>query len=587
MNAAATQSPITSQYPSPPADLEPSPRTTHGPAWHRRVHGLHVVSLQGTFEEMGRQHGALLSREIRRGPIPYYRTFTQKMARGAVPAPLAEGLRVLLRQTVGRSVQKQLPPYAIETMRGLADGAGLPFEEVLDGCVMPDTLVWLASRVIQAKRVPPAVKHRLALGLGCTSAIAWGAATRDGKLLHARNFDYHGVSCWPSTAAVLFHTPAKGQRYVAAGAAGVAMGGITAMNEAGLSLTVHQHMFTDRARLGGSPIGCVGDEIMREARSLDDAEAILGRQRPTGCWTYLVADGRAREVLAWEENPDRNAAIRVPTSESCFGYANVYLDRALGDTERDLYPTYWRHNQARHARANELLRERSAPLDAAGMGAILADVGDARCRLRDSIAMTLTVGSVVFRPEDGVMWLGSGEAPTSHGTFIPFSLAKGDHAPEHGTFTPGDAHDARMRDAFEHWRRTYVAYVDHDDLADARKELAMACALAPEQPAFHAVAGLFALQAGDARDAIASFDRAIALGHPDAARLASFHLWRARAADVAGDRAHADRDYRAVLASQPDPMVFEAAKQGLRKPYDKRRAARLHVEMSLGDVMAP
>lgn len=581
-----------SPIPTPPSSADPSPRTAHGPSWHRRVHGIHVLSLRGTFEEMGRQHGALLASEIRRGPIPYYRTFTQKLARGAVPGPLSEALRLALRHTVGRKVGEQLPPFALETMRGLAEGAGLPFDEVLDGCTMPDTLVWLASRVIELRRVPPAVRHRLALGLGCTSAVAWGAATKDGKLLHARNFDYHGVSCWPSTAAVLFHTPARravglGQRYVACGAAGVAMGGITAMNEAGLSLTVHQHMFTDRARLGGTPIGCVGDEIMREATSLADAEAILARHRPIGCWTYLVADGRRREVLCWEENPDRNVTLRVPSAETTFGYANVYLDRALGDTERDLYPTYWRHNQARHARSNELLKAQAGSLDAAGMGAILADVGDARCRLRDSIAMTLTVGSVVFRPEDGVLWLGSGEAPTSHGAFIPFSLASGDHAPEHGTFTPGDAHDARMRDAFEHWRRTYVAYVDDDDLQGARKELSMACALAPEQPAFHAVAGLFALQAGDARDATAGFDRAIALGHPDAARLASFHLWRARAADVAGDRASAERSYRAALGGQPDPMVHEAAKQGLRKPYDARRAKRLHVEMSLGDVMAP
>ena len=51
-------------------------------------------------------------------------------------------------------------------------------------------------------RAGPAVAHRVALGLGCTSAIAWDDATADGKLPHARNFDYHGVSCWPDTASV-------------------------------------------------------------------------------------------------------------------------------------------------------------------------------------------------------------------------------------------------------------------------------------------------------------------------------------------------------------------------------------------------
>jgi hypothetical protein len=386
---------------------------------------------------------------------------------------------------------------------------------------------------------------------------------------------------------VLFHTPARGLKYVSCTAAGVPMGGFTAMNEAGLTLTVHQHMFTHRTRLGGTPIAIVGDIVMREAKTLDDAEAILAQHRPIGCWTYLVADGNQREVLCWEEDPGMRAARRITTRQETFGYANIYLDEQLGETERDLYPTYWRHNQGRHAHANRILKERHGALDAAGMAAILGDLGSEGCRLRDSIAMSLTVGSVVFRPEDGTFWVGSGEAPTSHGTFIPFSLRTMDHAPEAGTLNPGDAVDPRARDAFERFRRAYVAYMDHEDVASARRELSMACDLQPEQPAYHAVAGILGLSDGDAHDAARMLDRAIAIGHPDEPRLASFHLWRARAADVAGDRMGATRSYRTVLALHADAPVRAAAEQGLSRPFTKRRAARVHVDMSLGDVMAP
>jgi len=566
---------------------ESTPKTSIGPAWHRRVHGLNVLSVAGTFHEMGRQHGALLAEDIRRGPLPYYRSFVEKIARGAAPGPLGGVLRQAMRKTVGRSVAHGMPPFALETLRGMAEGASLPFEEVLEGATMPDTLVWLAARLVELKRVPPAVRHRLALGLGCTSAIAWGGATQDGKLLHARNLDYHGVSCWPSTSTVLFHTPARGQRYVSCTAAGVPMGGFTAMNEAGLTLTVHQHMFTHRARLGGTPIAIVGDIVMREAKTLEDAEAILAQHRPIGCWTYLVADGNKREVLCWEEDPGHRATRRIKTNEEVFGYANIYLDEHLGETERDLYPTYWRHNHGRFARANQLLRERRGQLDAEGMAAILGDIGDERCRLRDSIAMALTVGSVVFRPEDGTFWVGSGEAPTSHGAFIPFSLRTMEHAPEAGTLNPGDAIDPRARDAFERFRRAYVAYMDHEDVAGARRELSMACESAPTQPAYHAVAGILGLSDGDAADAARMLDRAIALGHPDEPRLASFHLWRARAADVAGDRATATRAYRTVLGMNADAPVRAAAESGLSRPFTRRRASRVHVDMSLGDVMAP
>jgi tetratricopeptide (TPR) repeat protein len=201
--------------------------------------------------------------------------------------------------------------------------------------------------------------------------------------------------------------------------------------------------------------------------------------------------------------------------------------------------------------------------------------------------MVLTVGSVVFRPEDGTVWLGTGEAPTSHGRFEPFSLRTMDHAPEMGSFCPGDAIDAKSRDAFEHYRRAYMAYVDRDDVAAARGEMALACHTAPKQSAYHAVAGLMALQDGDARDAIRLFDTAAGLDHPDEERRSAFQLWRGRALDVDGQRKEAVQAYRAALSGKADAAVFEAARKGVRKPYRAAEARRLHIEMSLGDVMVP
>lgn len=563
-----------------------APRTL-GPATLRRAHGLNILNVAGSFEEMGRQHGALLRDEIRRGPMPYYRTFAEKIMRGTASGAVGRIARRVVQETVGRRIARNIPDFGIETLRGLAAGAELPFAEVLEAATMPDTLMWLAARMIDVKGISPATRHRLALGLGCTSAIAWGDATRDGKLYHARNLDYHGVRCWPSTAAVVFHRPSRGQKYASVTAAGVPLGGFTAMNEAGLTLTVHQHMFTHRTELGGTPIALVGDIVMREARTLDQARAILARYKPIGCWTYLIADGHRKEVLCWEEDPRRNVAKIVPTEAATFGYANIYLDEELGAHERDLYPTYWRHNQGRYAHATRILEEKRGTLDAAGMAGILADIGDTRDRLRDSIAMTLTVASVVFRPEDGTLWVGTGEAPTSHGLFVPLSLHSGDVAEGVERFTPGDAFDPATRDAFERWRRAYVAYVDDEDLETTRRELAMACTIAADQPAYHAVAGMFALKDLDDGGARELFDRALGLGHPDEERVASFHLWRGRARDVGGNRADAERDYRTVLGMRADTAVRAAAERGLRRPFDARAAKKIHVDMSLGDVIAP
>ena len=316
----------------------------------------------------GRQHGVLMREHIAHGPIPYFRKHVEKLM-GPTFGKASPMVWPAIQTLVGRRVLKGLPDFSRETLQGLADGAQLDHQQFLDGCSMPDALCWIASRAMQVKSPGPAVAHRLSLGLGCTSAMAWGGATTDGKLVHARNFDYHGVGCWPKTAAVIFHEPDAGQRYVSVAAAGVPLGGVTAMNEAGLSLTVHQHMFTAETRLGGTPIGLVGDIIMREAKSLADAEEILRRHRPIGCWTYQnIADGHNKEVLCWEENPERQVAIRSEPGQETFGYANIYLDPELGDTEVNMYGSYWRHNMGRHRRANQLLEEAGRHAQRSGSG---------------------------------------------------------------------------------------------------------------------------------------------------------------------------------------------------------------------------
>lgn len=565
----------------------PSAPRAYGPATHERVRGLHVLRLRGTPYEMGRQHGALLAAEVAAGPVPYFRGVVRRLLENAPLGGLSPVLWPAFDRLIRRRVAKGLPAFATDTIRGIADGSGVSYDELLDGCTMPDALVWAVSRVAGLRGPGPAVAHRLALGLGCTSALAWGDATRDGRLYHGRNFDYHGVGTWPRSQAVVFHEPERGQRYVSIAAAGVGLGGITAMNEAGLTLTVHQHMFTDQARLGGTPIGVTGDVVMREARSLDDAERILRGQRPCGCWTYVVSDGHRKEVLAWEESPSLAKAIRTGPRDTTFAYSNVYLDEELGRTELALYGSYWRHNGGRLRAARRALREGEGALDAAAIAAVLADPGDPRCRLRDSIAMVMTVASVVFRPEDGAFWVATGEAPTSRGAFVPFSLGARGHAPELGELSARPGEVEGMEAAFEELRRAYVAYVDDEDAARARAHAEAACALAPEQALYHALAGLFALQALDAARAEAAFERALALGHPDPERVAGFHLWRGRARDLAGRRADAVRDYRAALGHRADPPVHAAARRDLSAPYAPARARRVAIDVAFADVVSP
>ncbi len=360
------------------------------------------------------------------------------------------------------------------------------------------------------------------------------------------------------------------------------------MNSAGLTMVMHQHMFTDQAKLGGVPTAIIGDIIMREASNLDDAERILGEYKPIGCWTYLVCDGKTNEVLCWEESPERNVAIRVSKEASTFGYTNIYLDKALGDTEIDLYPSYWRHNLGRYQRTEAMLEKGLGTHDPESMAQILADEGETEgCRISTAIGMLKTVGSVVFRPEDGAFWVATGEAPTSQAEYIPFDLNTEDHAPEHGTLDTRRPADGPATKAFEYYRDSYIEFFDEKNLSASRKKLNVAVELQPEEPLYHFIEGLLSLKSKDFQAARCSFDTCIDLGHAHEERVGTFYLWRGRALDLLNQPKSALDDYRTVIELEADPMVHKAALKGLKRKYSQRKVKHIDIDFTFADVVAP
>lgn len=545
---------------------------------YRQRHGLHVLRLSGDDYAMGYQHGALLRDAIRRGSIPYFERYVEKMLAAGAGGPVGMAAAAALRHTVGRRIASGFPERARRGLEGLADGAKLSRGALQRAVTMPETYLWVLHRVLTLRRCPPAPRFGVPL-MGCTSALAWGDATINGGLLHGRNFDYQGVGAWDTEQAVVFHRPDDGLPYVSISSAGILFGGVTAMNAAGITLVVHQHMASDAYRLGGTPVGFTGDEVMRHARTLDDARRILDEHRPIGCWTYVIGSARERDVLCYEVSPTRRGWLRGEADT--FAYSNIYLHPDVAPTERLLYPSHWRNNAARWKRAGALLAEKRGAHDPDSIAAILGDRGDG-CRFEEAISVVMTVASVVFQPEAGLVWVGAGRAPTCNRPFVAFDLAREDVRDDLAPLGGGVPADAAVADAFEAYREGYTAYFDHADVAAARRHLDRASALQPQEPLLVFVGGLLALLDGDAPAAEAAFDEALRLGHREPHRVASFHLWRGRTRDRLGRRAEAERDYEQAVGG--DPYVAAAARRGLTKPWSGRRFG---VEFTMADVPMP
>lgn len=548
---------------------------------YRRYQGLHVLKIGGSDYEMGYQHGQMLKAAIPQGAVPYFAVYLEKILRQAVGERAAKTLKKGLDRWVGRQLVAEFPLHVKAHVKGLAEGAGLPEALIWQAFVLPDSFLWLSCQSQKMRKLELAPQLAVQT-MGCSSAVAQGSATKQGQLLHARNLDYMGAQVWDREAAVIFSQPEDGLNYLSITSAGIPLGGVTAMNEAGLTLAVHQHVACLNLQLGGQPVGIVGDEVMRKAQTLDQARKILDAHRPTACWTYIITSAAEKALLCYEvTGTERHWFI---TDQETFAYSNMYLSKKLADRETHLYPSQWRSNLGRYQHIDSYLKARHGQLEAQDMAYLLGDRVDARCRMRTPLAMLLTVSSAVFEPDAGRAWVGAGTVPTSTRPYYAFDLKQGtvceNLPPLLGRNVP-----EQEEQAFAHYTRAYRAYFDDNDKIQALSAMEAACQVAPRESVYAYIAGLVALSALRPELALPYLHRALELGHPDPERVAAFYLWRGRAFDVAGLRSEAKRNYAAVL-EQPavDTVVRQAAEKNLNRPW---KAKSLAIEFNYADVLIP
>lgn len=549
-----------------------------GPARHTRHEGFHVLHLYGGPYDMAFQHGALLREHIPRGPLPFFERYLEIFLRNSPLGPGAGWVAAALDAWTRRRLVSQMSPLMRATAAGLADGAGLPEQAVLRAYLMPDAVLHAMALFGRLTRAP------LAPGcacppLGCTSAVAAPERTERGKLLHARNMDFVGAGRWDAEPVVAFCHPEDGQPYVTLTSAGIAGGGITGMNQAGLTFAVHQHFPAD-VDLDGEPVGLAGEQVLREARTLDEAVSILDKHHPVGGWTYVLAD--AKGAIAYEVAPGVRRIVEM--DQGLLGYANVYQHPDLRDAERGVYPAYVQANHARHQRVWRLLRAEGVRHNEETMAAILGDSHveglSAPTVAGDGICTPYTVLSVVFRPADRRFWVGAGPAPTSAGRYVGFDLQSEGPGGKPRFVDSGETRLTPRVQAVEAYARAWRAWMEYGDLLGARAALDESLAAYDADPTVHHAAGLLALRAVDLPAAEMHLHEAL-LRETRPHRLARTQAALAFVLSLAGRKAESSAAVSEARRLAPDDTVVRRLLRGF---FTAGRARRMPVELLYADV---
>ena len=332
------------------------------------VDGTKVLYLKGTPEEMGRQHGKMLKKDIR--------GLVDRILYGvAVGSSFEKGTWVLGEI---ESAQKRLNPFMDECyyreMDALADSSELPREEVRLANFFPEMF------------------H-------CSGFAMYGKATVGGRLYHGRVLDYLRGLGLEQNAVVMVMQPEKRNAWVNVGYAGF-IGSVTAMNEK--KVAIGEMGGKGQGQWDGKPMAELVREVMEKANTLDEAVEIM-RKGPRTCeYYYVISDAKSKRAVGIAATPD---TFDVVLPGQSFERLPHPVEDAVLMSAGDRYEELARRVKAEFGKL---------------------DADSSRDLMKRPVCMTSNIHCALFAPDTLDFWIANADSksPAAHTRYTHYNLAE-------------------------------------------------------------------------------------------------------------------------------------------------------------------
>jgi len=386
--------------------------------------GNPVLDLVGTAYAMGFQHGCLLHDDIRRGVLSEYAQPLQEIpAFSKLPRWLQLLAQWYLDMRVYAPLERHAPQELLSELKGLADGAKLPYRDVFRANFLSDMkMVMLPSEVKRQK----GLMNQLA---ECTSVVVSGSECKNGHLLVGRNTDYVGGDRWCLQQVILRYQPSKGYSYVSITSAGMLKCN-SAMNQHGLVLGGHFMGFSG-ANSAGISFTFLEHLIMRSCRTVAEANELMQEQRVAGSFAFALASPDEPSLLI--EAGAHGIATHGMTDDQMVVTNCAQTDKYRSLDLMSINGIMSANIQGRLKRAQTWLGEQSGKTTPADLAQLMGDRSDAFCGNERSCAATLgfkdNVTSVVFEPATLRYWVATGAAPICDNKYQSYHFHSKTHEP--------------------------------------------------------------------------------------------------------------------------------------------------------------
>ena len=339
---------------------------TEGAGRLEQRNGTRVLFLKGTPEEMGRQHGTLMKKEVHH--------LVDRVLYGIGVGSSFEKGNWFFGEI--ENAQKRLAPFIgerfVREMDAMAQAAGLHPQEIRLANVFPELF------------------H-------CSGFAIHGSATADRQMYHGRILDYLKGMGLEQNAVVIVTQPDKGNAWVNCGYAGF-VGSVTAMNEK--HLAIGEMGGRGEGNWDGKPMAQLLREVMENCDTIEQAVEVFQKGPRTCEYYYVISDAKSMKACGLACTPEK---VEVIWS----GESHPQLPHAIKDavvlSAGDRYEELARRVQSQH-------------------GKFTAD--SARELMTSPVCMGSNIQSVLFAPRSLDFWVANADAQNvaSHTRYTKYNL---------------------------------------------------------------------------------------------------------------------------------------------------------------------
>lgn len=426
---------------------------------------VHVLELEGDFAKTAYYHGRFLQHQIERGVLAGVQIRTER-ALGELDRKDREKILLIKKCVINNyrsSVSRDFKTGLENLYSGMRDAGSTvswkAFEEsnyMVEFSIFMDSLQRQMSqnstktslKVFSScapyfvgnallKPIRKIAKGLRSIKMGCTGISASANGSKDGALIHGRNFDSGLLGYYENDQVIVINRQKNGITSVGIASAGLHYaGGISGFNNYGLSVSLHE-LQTEGVKIsyasGHSDIGpYLLHSVVQKARTLDEAIAIIKNRKGFGAWTFFISDAKSDESASIELSGDTVVVARRQ-KHRFMGQSNHFLAPATAKEGYEYSLNKTLETRARLAHVHRTLQEDFGRLDFQWVIDRLTGHYDELVGERSfgrTTTKVYTAATHVMIPARQEWWMSLPEnLPTNRSHFIGFRLIKNSDVP--------------------------------------------------------------------------------------------------------------------------------------------------------------